>query len=160
MRIRKFARHKSNQGYIAAKYPCVIMYFLLLIWLLLPWVYPFAWVLAFVFMFREKDSVYLRLHAAQTGLFLLIIGLICLLLRVSGDIVQLIAARSQNMTAVFEAAGKKAKLEEIADVLRFLAMPFLALEAFFAYPYRWLAFPLLGKAAELLEDKTRPGPLR
>lgn len=160
MKIRKFPRQKSNQGYLAAKYPCVLMYFLLIIWLLLPVVYPFSWVLAFVFMFREKDSIYLRLHAAQAGLFLLIVGFICLGLRSAGDIITLLAARSENMTAVIAAAAQKTRLGQIAHVLRLAALPILLAEAFFAYPYRWLMLPLLGKGAERLEEKTRPGPLR
>lgn len=160
MRIRKFARHKSNQGYLAAKYPCVLMYFLLAIWLLLPWVYPFAWILAFVFLFREKDSVYLRLHAAQAGLLLLVMGLICLGLRSAGDLNALAAAQSRNMTAIFAAAETKARLDKLAHIFRLAVLPLLLAEAVLAYPYRWLQLPLLGRLAERLEDKTRPGPLR
>lgn len=160
MRIRNFVRHKSNQGYLAAKYPCVLMYLLLAVWILIPVVYPFAWVLAVIFLIREKDSVYLRLHAAQAMLFLLLLGLVCLGLRSAGDLIMLRAAGSENMKAVFIAAEKQAKLLKTADVLRCLAFPYLLCEAIFAYVYRWLRFPLFGFLAEKLEEKTRPGPLR
>lgn len=136
------------------------MYFLLAIWLWLPVVFPFAWIPALLFLFREKDSVFLRLHAAQMVLCLLLFGLAVTGIRLAGDAVQYTAAASQSMTAVFEAALTRKKLDGAVTILRLAMLLPLAAEAILAYTYRLYEAPGLGRLAERLEKKTRPGPLR
>ncbi len=160
MKIEQFPRQKSSLGYLAAKYPTIIMYAITAILLFIPYVSYLAWLVPFVFFFREKDSKYLRLHAAQGGFLVLIFAVLSLLLTVIGDFVSFFAVRSLSDAAIIQAALVNETLAKITDTLHIVSLLVLILEAIFAYSYRLLYLPLLGKLATRLHDRTDPGPLR
>lgn len=160
MRIEQFDRHKSNQGYLAAKYPCVLSYAFAAVFLFIPYAKLLAWLIPFIFFFREKDSRYLRLHTAQSGFLLLFLALLTLLLNTSADVAFYFASRSQSETAVIEALFLGAKLDQAAWGLALASFALLLVESVLAYTYRLLPLPLLGRMAARLEERTRPGPLR
>ncbi len=160
MKIENFVRHKATHGYLAAKYPAVLLYGLLAILLFVPYLRYLAWLLAMVIFFREKDSRFLRLHAAQAGLLTLIFSLLSLSLAFAGDIIQLLAVRSRDNDAMIQASFVTSALAGVVQGLAFAILLIFIIEALLAYTYRILYLPLVGKGAKKLCDRTDPGPLR
>ncbi len=160
MKIEQFPRQKASLGYLAAKYPAVLQYAVTALLLFIPYVNYVAWLVPFFVFFREKDSKYLRLHAAQTGLLILAFSVLALILVVIGDFVSFFAVRSLSDAAIIQAALLNETLAKATDTLRIISLLILVLEAVLAYRYRLLHLPLLGKLALRLHDRTDPGPLR
>lgn len=160
MKIESFKRHKSNQGYIAAKYPAVLLYILCLIVSFIPVVSLFSFVLAFVFFFREYDSIFLRLHAAETGLLLLLRGILQVSVNLIEDFLFLQASRSQSNAAWINAMTWSEHLRKVQITLVVVSAAYLLIHGLLSYSYRYWQMPILGKLAKRLEENTRPGPLR
>ncbi len=160
MKIEKFPRHKSNQGYLAAKYPTVIMYGLSAVVLLLPGVHFFAWLIAFVFFFREKDSIFLRLHSASIGLLLLFRSMVQILLVVLQDFIFLWASRSQSNAAILVAVSWAERFNTFTIALLLSCLAIMIVQTVMAYNYRYFHLPVIRRLAKRLEENTRPGPLR
>lgn len=160
MKIDKYKRHKSTIGYLAAKYIAVLMYILSTIVLFIPYVGVFAWLVAFVFFYLEKDSEMVRLHSAQNGFLLLIYSIVDLLLKVIADVFIRMALSSRSEVAYMNALVLQSHFNTAMRIVALIILILNLLMIFFAYNYRFLNLPGLSKLAKALHDKTKPGPLR
>ena len=160
MKIDKFQRHKSSQGFIAAKYPTVLMYILSSLVLFIPYVGIFAWLIAFLFFFRESDSKFLRVHSAQNGFLLMLYSVVELILSIIGGAILSSANESMNQDAIISALITQGNLGNAARIIRFIILVINIVFVLLAYNYRFFNIPVLGKLAYRLHDRTDSGPLK
>ncbi len=160
MKLEKFSRHKATHGYMAAKYPAILMNIALAILIFIPGITYLAWLLAFIFLYREKDSDFLRLHQSQNVFLLLILSILRLALSTTGDFLIRRAVRFQSQNLYMQSLIWNKRLDLLGLSLQIIVLIILIVQAFMAYSYIFLKLPGLGTLAHKLEEATRPGPLR
>ena len=122
MKIESFNRHKSSIAFIAAKYPTIIMYFLSSIFLFIPYVGVLAWVIAFLFFFKEESSEFLRLHAAQIGFIMMLYSVVTLIFAIIGDFILSSANSSRSEVAIINALTIQGYLGTAVRILRIIVL--------------------------------------
>ncbi len=159
-RIETYKRHKSSIGYLAAKYPVVLMYILSTAVIFIPYIGIFAWLVAFLFFFQERDSKLIRVHSAQNGFALMVYSVINLILTIIGNAVMNSAINSRNDAAIINAVSVQANLNTAIRVLQFVFLLINVVMIILAYNYKFFNFPGLGKLAHRLHDRTDGGPIK
>lgn len=155
MKIESFNRHKSSIAFIAAKYPTIIMYFLSSIFLFIPYVGVLAWVIAFLFFFKEESSEFLRLHAAQIGFIMMLYSVVTLILAIIGDFILSSANSSRSEVAIINALTIQGYLGTAVRILRIIVLILAIVNAVLAYRYKFCHYSVFGKMAKRLHEKTK-----
>ena len=155
MKIESFNRHKSSIAYIAAKYSTIIMYFLSSIFLFIPYVGVLAWLIAFLFFFREESSEFLRLHAAQIGFIMMLYSVVALILDIIGDFILSSATSSRKEAAIINAMTIQGYLGNATRILRIIVLILAIVNVVLAYRYKFCHYSVFGKMAKRLHEKTK-----
>ena len=111
-------------------------------------------------MYKEQDSKFLRLHAAQSGFIFLFYSIINLSLKIIADIILSRATSSRSETAFINALQVQDNLNQTIRIIQVVILLINAVQIILAYNYRFWNIPLLSSLARRLEKKTDSGPLR